>query len=561
MAKYLIIGGVAGGSSVAVRLRRLSEHDDILLLEKGEHLSYSNCSLPYFFDGTVSDIDGLIMMTPESFRQKFRIEARVLSEAVEVDRASKEVVVKNLQSGETYRECFDKLILSPGMSAFIPPVEGLQTFPYGVVKSVTDVQHLASVLKKTNPKKIAIVGAGFIGVECAESLTNAGYSVSIVEALGQALTQLDDDMAQLAHKVLLDNGVKLYLNEMLAQCRGGKLIMKSGLELDADLLVFATGGKPLSGLAKKAGLELTKSGAILIDHNYLTTDQDIYAIGDAVEVVQQASSAPMHLPLAGPAQKQAYSVASHIHGKMSINNGYLGTSVLKLFSSTVASVGMNEKKLDMAGIKYNFVYIIPGDRVSLMPGVKPLHLKVLFHGVTGKILGAQAVGEGLVEKRIDVIATAMKFHAGIDELKDLELAYAPHFGSAKDPVNIAGYVGGNILSGELKQVPVTAVRGLVESNAFIIDVREEKEYAQGHLLNSVNIPLTQFRDRLSDIPKDKDVYLHCRSGQRSYYVIRALQSLGYNRVYNISGGFLGICRYEYFKDVMENRKALVDRYE
>ncbi|RLW69695.1 MAG: pyridine nucleotide-disulfide oxidoreductase, partial [spirochete symbiont of Stewartia floridana] len=260
------------------------------------------------------------------------------------------------------------------------------------------------------------------------------------------------------------------------------------------------------------------------------------------------------------AQKQAYSVAGHIHGKASINNGYLGTSVLKLFDSTVATVGMNEKKLDMAGMKYNFVYIIPSDRVSLMPGVKPIHLKVLFHGVTGRILGAQAIGEGLVEKRIDVIATAMKFHAVIDDLKDLELAYAPHYGIPKDPVNIAGYVGGNVLSGELKQVPVTAVRDLVEANAFIIDVREENEHAQGRLLNAVNIPLTQFRDRLSDIPKDEDVYLHCRSGQRSYYMIRVLQSLGYDRVYNIAGGFLGICRYEYFKDVMEQRKAIVDRY-
>lgn len=560
--KILIIGGVAGGASTAARARRIDEHAEIIIFEKGPHVSFSNCSLPYHLSDVVEKIDDLVLMEPGHFEDEYNIEARVNNEVLEIDRENKELVVKNLLTGEEYREGYDKLVLSPGASPIMLPCEGLDTVNLFTVRNVPDIGMLKNHIKEKSVKTISVIGGGFIGVEVAENLKKSGYKVTLIEAMDQIMKPFDYDMAQILHKEIHDNGINLLLGDPVDRFKKDTVILGSGREVQSDVVVMAIGVKAETRLAVESGLELGKTGAIKVDHNYLTNDKDIYAVGDAIEVWHKLLHRVSILALAGPAQKQARAVANHIFGGCVQRTGVIGSSVIQIFNMNAAATGLNESLIEVSGldIEYDTVTVIPSDKVSLMPGSEPMHFKLIFEKPTGKILGAQAIGRGNVDKRIDVIATAIHFNATLRDLAQLELTYAPPFGTAKDIVNHAALVGLNILERKYDQVKVTEVRELVERDAFIIDVRDEEEWDEGHLINAVHIPMGEVRERLDEIPKDEPIYLHCRSGQRSYNVVTALQHLGYNNVKNISGSFLGISYYEYFNDVSKERKPIVTEY-
>ncbi|MBZ2175018.1 FAD-dependent oxidoreductase [Schnuerera sp. xch1] len=559
--KILVIGGVAGGASVAARARRLDESAEIIMFEKGPHVSFSNCSLPFHLSGIVEDSDSLVLMAPEKFKSQYNIEARVNSEVTKINRKEKTIIVKDLTTGKEYEESYDKLILSPGANPIRPgSIPGINNPNVFTVRNVVDIENFSNYIKNNKVKKVAVIGGGFIGIEVAENLRLAGVEVTLVEALNQVMAPFDYDMAQILHKELIDKGVNLIVSDGVQKLNEDSIELQSGKKVDAEAVVMAIGVRPETTLAKEAGLEIGETGGIKVDHNYLTNDRDIYAVGDAIEVYNRLTHKRSRLALAGPAQRQARAVADHINNVCHRNTGVIGSSVVKVFDLNAASTGLNEKAAKAADIDYGFVYIIPGDKVGLMPESNPLHFKLVYEVPTGKILGAQAIGKGNVDKRIDVIATLIMMDGTLEDLKELELCYSPMFGTAKDVVNHAALVGLNLLNGFFKQVPVTKVRELVEDDAFIIDVREKAEYEEGHLINSINIPLSELRQRTNEIPKDVPVYLHCRSSQRSYNAVMALQNMGYDNLYNISGSYLGICCYEYFNDQVTGRDKIVTAY-
>jgi len=560
--KILIVGGVAGGASAAARLRRHSEEDQIIIFEKGPHVSFSNCCLPYHLSGVVPTAEELVLMSPEKFQSQYRIEARVNNEVVSIDRENKTVDVKNVQTEEIYTESYDKLILSPGAKPIVPPIPGLEKVNAFSIRNVVDIDKLKRFIDTSGAKNISVIGGGFIGIEAMENLHDAGYNVTLIEAMPQVMKPFDYTMVQILHKEIHDHGVDLIVNDKVASFEEDKIILASGKEIDADVVVMAIGVKPETDLAIQAGLELGKTGAMKVDQNYRTIDPDIYAVGDAIEVYSYLHNDYYQLPLAGPAQKQARGVADHINGMAIDNRGYIGSSVVKVFDYNGASTGLSAATIDHLGLNldYQTVKIIPNDKVGLMPFGHVAHFKLIYEVPTGKILGAQAIGKGNIDKRIDVIATVIKFGGTIYDLKDLELCYAPPFGTAKDIVNFAGYVATNLMRGDFKQVHAMDMRPLVESGAYILDVREEDEYALSHIKDAVNIPLSVIRDRMSEIPKDQAVYVHCRSGQRSYNAVLALQQNGYKTVFNVSGGFMGLCFFEYFNDIKLGRDPVVTGY-
>lgn len=562
MKKILIVGGVAGGASAAARLRRNSEEDKIIMFEKGPNVSFSNCALPYHLSGTIESPNRLVLMSPEKFKAQYNIEARVNSEVISIDRKNKEIKVKDILTGEVYRENYDKLILSPGARPIVPNIPGIENINLFTIRNVVDIDKLNRFIKELDSKDVAVIGGGYIGVEAAENLINGGYNVSLVEATPQILKPFDYDMVQILHKEMLDHGVNLIVDDKVTSFEKDKVVLESGKTVDAKAIIMAIGVTPEVELAKNAGLEIGETGAIKVNSNYRTSDDDIYAVGDAIEVYNALTSMNTKLSLAGPAQKAARTVAEHINGKTTTNKGYIGSSAIKVFDFNAASTGLNEALIEALGMKINYdiVRIIPSDKVGIMPGASPMHFKLIFEVPTGKILGAQAIGKGDATKRIDVIATAIKFGATVEDLKDLELCYAPPFGTAKDVVNYAGYVASNLLSGSFKQVNVDKVRQLVEDGAYIIDVRERMEYENGHINGAINIPLSELRDRVNEIPKDKTVYLHCRTGQRSYNAALALQNLGFDNVVNITGSYLALSYYEYYNDKAKNRQSIMTKY-
>lgn len=559
--KIVVVGGVAGGASTAARARRIDESAEIVMFERGPHVSFSNCALPYHLSGVVKDCEDLVLMCPTNFADQYNIDARVKSEVVEIKRDEKKVVVENLETGEKYEEDYDKLVLSPGANPILPQsIEGINNDNVFTIRNVVDIDKLNQYINENNIEDVAVIGAGYIGAEIAENLQHAGKNVHLIEAMDQVMGPLDFDMAQILHKEFYDQGVDLILSDPLTKVADDHVVLKSGKEVKAGAVVAAIGVSPETKLAEESGLEIGETGGIKVDANYLTNDPDIYAVGDAIEVYCRISRGKTRLPLAGPAQKQARAAANHIYNIPSKNNGIIGSSCIRVFDYNAANTGLNEKQLTKAGVSYDYVYVIPMDKVGLMPDANPLFFKLLFEVPTGKILGAQAVGKGNVDKRIDVIASQIMMDATIEDLQDLELCYAPVFGTPKDVVNQAALVANNILLDRFEQVKVSEVRELVENDAFIVDVREKYEYEEGHLINSVNIPLSELRDRLDEIPKDEPVYMHCRSAQRSYNAVLALQGLGYDNVYNISGSYLGICAYEYFLDQTTDREKIVTEY-
>lgn len=562
MKKILIVGGVAGGASAAARLRRHSDEDQIIMFEKGPHVSFSNCCLPYHLSGMIETPEELVLMCPEKFKSQYRIDARTSQEVISIDREKKEVTVKKVETGETYTESYDKLILSPGAKPIVPPIAGLENVNTFTIRNVVDINKLNVFIKQQESKDVVVIGGGFIGVETCENLKEAGYNVTLVEATKQIMRPFDYDMVQIFHKELHDQGVNLVVEDKVVAFEKDTVVLESGKRISTPTVVMAIGVTPDIELAKNAGIEIGKTGSIKTTQNYQTNDKDIYAVGDAIEVYGALTQDYMKLPLAGPAQKQARSVADHING-MSINNtGFIGSSVVKIFDYNGASTGLNENMIKgmNLNINYGVVWQIPNDGVGLMPTTRACHFKLIYEIPTGKVLGAQAIGKGSVDKRIDVVATAIKFGATIYDLKDLELCYAPPFGTAKDVVNFGGYIASDLLNQDYTQVSYADVRELVEKKACIIDVREEDEFEQSHIIGAINIPLSQFRDRMDEIPKDEPVYLHCRSGQRSYNAALIMENHGYHNSSSIAGGFMGLCYYEYFNDQTKSRDKIVTGY-
>ncbi|ASW42469.1 FAD-dependent oxidoreductase [Clostridium isatidis] len=560
--RILIVGGVAGGASAAARLRRLSEEDEIIMFEKGPHASFSNCSLPYHLSGIIEDADKLVLMSPEKFKVQYNIDVRVNSEVISIDRENKEVQVRNYMKNEIYIEKYDKLILSPGAKPIVPKIEGIEKVNIFTIRNVVDIDKLNNFVKGLDIKDVTVIGGGFIGVETAENLREAGYKITLVEGSEQILRTFDYDMVQILHKEIYDNDVDLIVNDKVKAFDRNKVILESGREINTKAVVLAIGVTPEITLAKEAGLEIGKTGAIKVDRNYRTSDRDIYAIGDAIEVYNALTHDYFKLSLAGPALKQARAVADHINGIKGLNKGYIGSSAIKVFSLNAAATGLNENLIKASNIKINYdiVRLIANDKVGIIPDAAPMHFKLLYEVETGKVLGAQAIGRGDATKRIDIIATLIKMGGTIEDLQDLELSYAPPYSTAKDVVNYAGYIAGNISNGDFKQINVDKLRELVENNAFIVDVRERMEYENGHIKGTVNIPLSELRVRYKEIPKDKPVYLHCRTGQRSYNAVVALKNLGFDNVINITGSFLALSYYEYFNDKVLNREPIVTKY-
>lgn len=558
--KVLIVGGVAGGASVAARVRRLDEKAEIIMFEKGPHVSFSNCSLPYYLSGIVEDSQELVLMNPNSFKSRYNIDARVNQEVVRINREKKTITVKDLITDTVYEEPYDSLVLSPGATPIRPNLEGIDNTNVFTVRNVVDIENMYDFIKQNAINDIAVIGGGFIGVEVAENLKLAGYNISLVEFANQVMVPFDYDMAQILHKEMADKGVNLILDDGLAKIDDDYVETNSGRKINAEAVVLAIGVRPETFLAEEAGLEIGETGAIKVDSNYVTSDPNIYAVGDAIEVYHRLLHKPTRLALAGPAQKQARAAADHMYGIPSNNQGVIGSSSIHLFDLNAASTGLNARTAEQAGIPHDSVYVMPEDKVGLMPNSNPMHFKLVYEYPTGRILGAQAIGKGNVDKRIDVIATMITMNGTLEDLKELELTYSPMLGTAKDVVNHAALVALNQLEGRYKEVKVSQVRELVESNAFIIDAREKVEYNAGHLKNAVNIPLSEFRQRLDEIPKDRPVYIHCRSGQRSYNMVIALNNLGYENIYNISGSYLGINLYEYFNDLVTKREKIVSEY-
>lgn len=534
-AKIVIIGGVAAGASAAARLRRLNEAAEILILERGKYVSYANCGLPYHIGGVIADRDDLIVTRPEKFSSWFNIEVRVSSEVLSIDRANRRVLVRNGE-GE-YFEPYDKLIIATGASAFTPKTEGDDNPNVRHLWTMSDMDNIISALSGAGPNpKVAIVGGGFIGLETAENLRHKGVEVTLIQRSRHVLPVFDEEMARPLADELRAMGVNLILGrtvEKYENAEGGVVAVLSGGErVFSNIVISSTGVKPNSELAVESGIECSKSGFIKVDGHMRTSDENIYAAGDVVEIAEPIFNSRTHIPLAGPANKQGRIAADNIAGIESVYKGTYGASVVKLGKYAAASVGMTEKRLKADGKNYRKIDIHPSSSASYYPGASRMDIKLIFGG-DGTIYGAQIIGEKGVDKRIDAIAQAMYAGFKADALGELELAYAPPFSSAKDPVNYAGFVASNVLTG--KSTPVYAEN--IPDGAIVLDVREPSEVANGKIPNSINIPLGQLRGRLSEIDKSRLVVASCQVGLRGYLAERILKQNGFNAA-NLSGGYL-----------------------
>lgn len=558
--KVLVVGGVAGGASTAARIRRLDEQAEVIMFEKGPHVSFSNCSLPFYLSGIVPTSEKLIMMSPEKFKKQYNLDARVNQEVIAIHRDRKTIEVKHVVTGEVYEEAYDILLLSPGAKPTLPPIEGIHSSHVFTIRNVADIERLQTYIQMNDVQDIAVIGGGFIGVEVAENLREAKKSVTLIQRGAQIMDPYDEDMVQIMQKELLDHGVNLELRAAVEKIETAHVLLANGKKIAAEVVVVAAGAKPETDLAIQAGLDLGITGGIKVNTNYQTNDPSIYAVGDAIEVYDQILRRPTRLALAGPAQKQARAAADHMYGITNRQRGVIGSSSIQVFDYNCAATGINERTAKMAGIEVDSVYVIAPDKVGLMPSSNPLHFKLVYEVPTGKILGAQAIGKGNADKRIDVIATMITMGGTIEDLKDLELSYSPMYSTAKDVVNMAALVATNVLYGRFKQVHVSEVRDLYEQGAFFLDVREKNEFENGQIKGALNVPLSELRERMNEIPKDRPIYVHCRSAQRSYNAVMALQNSGFTQVYNVSGSFLGICLYEYVQDTLQQREPIVTAY-
>ncbi len=534
--KTVIIGGVAGGATAGARLRRLDEKAEIIILERGEYVSFANCGLPYYIGGVITDREDLTLQTPQSFKARFNIDVRVLNEAVKINPDTKTVTVKNLRTGETYQEAYDNLILSMGAEPIRPNIEGADGSNVFTLRNIPDTLKIKNYIDTAKPRSAVVIGGGYIGVEMAENLVEAGLKVAIVELADHLIAPLDFDMAADVHRYIKSKGVYLHLNNGVKAINGNTVILQNG-EITADMIIMSVGVRPETAIAKDAGIELNPRGSIVVNNKMQTNIPNIYAVGDAVEVEDFITKKPAFIPLAGPANKQGRIVADNIAGYESVYTGTQGSAVLKLFDMTVATTGLNEKSARLAGIDYDKTYTYSTSHATYYPGAAQMSIKALWDKKTLKIIGAQIIGFDGVDKRMDVLATAIRFGAKITDLTTLELCYAPPFGSAKDPVNMLGFVAENIVSGKLKQFFWHDVENLPrDGSVFLLDTRTPFEVMQGKIDGFVNIPLDSLRQRINEIPKDRPIYVHCHSGLRSYLACRILTGNGYD-CYNLAGGW------------------------
>ncbi len=542
MKRVVIVGGVAGGASAAARLRRLNEDIEIIVIEKGSYVSFANCGLPYYVGHIIKYREQLELMTPETFLDRFNINIKINHEAISIEKDKKIVNVKDLETGQTLNLDYDFLILSPGASPIVPPFKGLEEVPSFTLRTIPDSVAIKEFAEKSNIKHATIIGGGYIGLEMAENLRERGIRVKIVEMLDQVLSPLDKEMAQFVHQELILNGVCLQLGDPVDSFNCDEnhcnfVIPKSGKKIQTDMIILAIGVKPESKLAKDAGLEIGPKGHVMVNEHMLTSDQYIYAVGDAVQVKQLQTQDFTAIPLAGPANKQGRIAADNIAGRDSIYKGVLGASVLKVFDLTVAFVGLNERQVKDLKYNYEKVYIHPNNHAGYYPGAFPIAMKLIFEVPTGKILGVQAVGGTGTEKRIDVISTVIKFQGTVFDLEELELAYAPPYGSAKDPINMAGFVASNVLRGDMPIWHWHDLENIMKNNSFLLDVRTPEEFEIGTIENARNINDLELRSRLDEIPKDKSIYVFCEVGFRGYLATRLLMQNGYKKVYNLTGGY------------------------
>lgn len=533
--KVLIVGGVAGGAGAATRLRRMDEDAEIIMFERGEYISYANCGLPYYVGEVIQEREQLVVQSAEGMGRRFNIDIRTNSEVTKIDTAKKEVEIRE-KSGKSYRESYDKLVLSPGAAPLRPPIPGIDAKNIFTLRSIPDTYAITDYIDKNKPQRAVVIGGGFIGLEMAENLVHRGLSVDVVERSPQVMAPIDQEMANIVHKYLTAKGIKLHLGTSVTGFAEGGLSvqMDNGQELAADLVILAIGVRPETTLAKEAGLDLGHRGGIKVNQHLQTSNPDIYAVGDAIEVMDLVSGEPTLIPLAGPANKQGRIAANHICGINDTYKATQGTAIVKLFDMTVTSTGNNERQLRQLGIKYQKSYTHSASHAGYYPGATPMTIKLLFAPQDGRILGAQIVGYQGVDKRIDVLATAMRAGMTVFELEELELAYAPPFSSAKDPVNMAGYVAANILNGHHPVIHWDEMEQLDQAEYVLLDVRTDIERRFSSLPNSIHITLDALRDNL-DLPRDKEIIVLCEVGLRGYFAARLLLQHGY-KVRNLSGG-------------------------
>lgn len=543
--RIVIVGGVAGGASAAARARRLCEKCEIIVFERGPHVSFANCGLPYFVGGEIVEQDSLLLQTPETLRARFNLDVRVNTEVLAIDRTTQLVKVRELATGREYDQPFDVLVLSTGASSLKPPIPGIDRAGHFAVRNIPDVERIMSWIKDCQACRAVVVGGGYIGLEMAEQLKNRGLGVTVVEAMPQVMTPLDPEMAAWLHAELRAKGVELHLGDSVAafespkpgeSARASVVVLRSGKRIEADIVVLGLGVRPETSLAKNAGLELGALGGVRVNEHLQTSDPKIYAVGDAVEVHDRVTGAWSIIPLAGPANRQGRIAADNIFNRPARYQGTWGTAILRLFNLTAGCTGANEKSLRRAGIPFQALHLHPGSHAGNYPGAEPIAMKILFAPGTGKLLGAQAVGHDGVDKRIDVLATALKAGMTVDDLAELELAYAPPFGSAKDPVNLAGMAGQNVLKHDVELAQWNEVATFDPSQTVLLDVRRPDERAKGSITGSIHIPLDEIRFRMNELPRDREIVVHCQSGQRSYFACRILSQNEF-RVRNLTGSF------------------------
>lgn len=535
--KVIIVGGVAGGATASARLRRLDENAEITIYEKTGYISYANCGMPYYIGGVVKEKDDLIIQTPESLYKRFNIKVKTNNEVINIDRKNKTVKVRDLNTGKDYEDTYDKLILATGSKQIVPDIKGLDNDKIFTLRNVEDAEKIYEHIKLNHPKKAIIVGGGFSGIEMAENLTAQGIEAIILQKDKTLLPTLDKDFAEILQKYVRSK-VALYLDVNVVEIKKVQdkleVVCEDGLSEVADFVVMSVGTIPNSTLAKNAGLTLGIKDAVVTNDYMQTSDEDIYAVGDTVEITHFITKSKALIPMAGPANKQGRIVADNICGIKSTYKGTQGSSIMKVFDMAVASTGLTKTFADMAGYDADYVVLTSMSHATYYPGSKPMYIKVVFEKSNGKILGAQIIGQDGVDKRIDVLSTAIRAGMTAFDLEDLELSYSPPFSNAKDPVNMAGYAITNIITNKVKQIHFDEL-DLIE-DIILLDTRSQVEYDNGHLENAINIPLDELRENLAKIPKDKKIYVYCHSGLRSYIACRVLSQNGYD-CYNISGGY------------------------
>ncbi|MDW5523052.1 FAD-dependent oxidoreductase [Carnobacterium maltaromaticum] len=536
--KIVIIGGVAGGMSAATRLRRLNEHAEIIVLEKGPYVSFANCGLPYYVAGEIENRSDLLVQTPEQLKARFRLDVRPNSEAIKIDTEGKEIMVAS--ESDTYTLVYDKLILSPGAKPFIPPIKGLEMAKNSfTLRNVPDVDEVMTYIESHNPKKAVIIGAGFIGLEMAESLVNRGIHVTIVEKAPHVLPTIDEEMAAFITKELSKNQINVITGTSVIgiENEGRSVIIENGAKIETDFILLSVGVQPESRLAVDSGIQTGLRGGIVVDDNYQTSAKDVYAVGDAILVKQYSTQKDTLISLASPANRQGRQVADILSGLKRKNLGSLGTAIVRVFDQTIASTGLTEQQLKSEEKNYQVVHIQGKNHAGYYPNASMILLKLLFNPISGEIYGAQAVGKEGVDKRIDILATAIKGNLTVEDLPELEFTYAPPFGSAKDPVNMAGYAALNSMEGITESIQWYELQSYLEKGALLLDVRGEKEIAtNGYFPNALTIPLDSLRERMHELPQDKEFIVSCQSGLRSYIAERILKQNGF-RVKNLDGAF------------------------